>query len=47
MILSCVSYYTDELDGFEENWKVNADKNIPGWNDGFCSLENAGNQLLD
>ncbi|GKB78441.1 40S ribosomal protein S13 [Tanacetum coccineum] len=32
----------DELDGFEENWKVNADKHIPGWNDGFSSLENAG-----
>ncbi|KVH89194.1 uncharacterized protein LOC112526895 [Cynara cardunculus var. scolymus] len=32
----------DELDGFEENWKVNADKHIPGWNDGFNSLENAG-----
>ncbi|KAD3336279.1 hypothetical protein R6Q59_028488 [Mikania micrantha] len=32
----------DELDGFEENWKVNADKYMPGWNDGFNSLENAG-----
>lgn len=32
----------DELNGFEENWKVKADKHIPGWNDGFNSLENAG-----
>nr|XP_043621665.1 uncharacterized protein LOC122593335 [Erigeron canadensis] len=32
----------DELNGFEENWKVNADKHLPGWNDGFSSLENAG-----
>ncbi|XP_071718005.1 uncharacterized protein [Rutidosis leptorrhynchoides] len=32
----------DELNGFEENWKVSADKNIPGWSDGFGSLENAG-----
>ncbi|XP_076948709.1 uncharacterized protein LOC143621060 [Bidens hawaiensis] len=32
----------DELDGFEENWKVNADKYMPGWSDGFSSLENAG-----
>ena len=37
--------YLDELGGFEENWKVNADKHIPGWNDGFSSLENAG--ILD
>ncbi|KAL4562799.1 hypothetical protein LXL04_026830 [Taraxacum kok-saghyz] len=32
----------DELNGFEENWKVKADKHMPGWNDGFKSLENAG-----
>ncbi|KAI7742052.1 hypothetical protein M8C21_030058 [Ambrosia artemisiifolia] len=32
----------DELGGFEENWKVNADKYIPGWSDGFSSLENSG-----
>ncbi|KAJ0762621.1 putative myeloid leukemia factor [Helianthus annuus] len=31
----------DELDGFEENWKANADKYMPGWNDGFSSLEMA------
>ncbi|KAJ9560195.1 hypothetical protein OSB04_005355 [Centaurea solstitialis] len=35
----------DELDGFEETWKVNADKHIPGWNDGFKSLENSGPNL--
>lgn len=35
----------DEVDGFEENWKVNADKHIPGWNDGFNSLEKAGVNL--
>ncbi|KAF5811758.1 putative myeloid leukemia factor [Helianthus annuus] len=34
----------DELDGFEENWKANADKYMPGWNDGFSSLENSGNR---
>ncbi|KAI3800463.1 hypothetical protein L1987_28554 [Smallanthus sonchifolius] len=32
----------DELNGFEENWKVNADKCMPGWNNGFNSLENSG-----
>ncbi|XP_023759775.1 uncharacterized protein LOC111908173 [Lactuca sativa] len=32
----------DELNAFEENWKVKADKHIPGWNDGFNLLENAG-----
>ncbi|KAL6557237.1 hypothetical protein OROMI_017587 [Orobanche minor] len=30
----------DELSVFQENWKVNADKYLPGWNDGFNSLEN-------
>nr|GEX45751.1 hypothetical protein [Tanacetum cinerariifolium] len=28
---------TNELDGFEENWKVNAEKHIPGWINGFNS----------
>ncbi|GFP95008.1 hypothetical protein PHJA_001645200 [Phtheirospermum japonicum] len=32
----------DELTGFQENWKMNADKVLPGWNDGFNLLENAG-----
>ncbi|PIN25770.1 hypothetical protein CDL12_01482 [Handroanthus impetiginosus] len=32
----------DELAGFEENWKTNADKVLPGWNNGFNLLENSG-----
>jgi myeloid leukemia factor 1 len=32
----------DELAGFEENWKTNAEKVLPGWSDGFNLLENAG-----
>ncbi|XP_031111459.1 uncharacterized protein LOC116015509 isoform X1 [Ipomoea triloba] len=31
----------DELANFEETWKANADKQLPGWNEGFKSLENA------
>lgn len=36
----------DELMKFEEDWKVNADKLFPGWNNGFNMLENAGNNWL-
>lgn len=32
----------DELTGFEENWKTNADKVLPGWSNGFNLLENSG-----
>ncbi|XP_073157140.1 uncharacterized protein [Henckelia pumila] len=32
----------DELSGFEENWKTNADKALPGWSNGFNSLEDEG-----
>ncbi|KAL3829571.1 hypothetical protein ACJIZ3_018373 [Penstemon smallii] len=32
----------DELDGFEENWKITADKVLPGWSNGFNLLENSG-----
>lgn len=34
--------YEDELAGFEETWKVNADQHLPGWNNGFNFLENSG-----
>ncbi|GAA0172354.1 intercellular signal molecule [Lithospermum erythrorhizon] len=40
----------DELIGFDENWKDNADKYMPGWNSAFNTLGNAGIpelQLLD
>ncbi|XP_051130129.1 uncharacterized protein LOC127250744 isoform X2 [Andrographis paniculata] len=30
----------DELAGFEENWKVNADNVLPGWSNCFSLLEN-------
>lgn len=36
----------DELAKFEEDWKVNADKLFPGWNNGFNMLENAGTKWL-
>ncbi|KAK6142916.1 hypothetical protein DH2020_023264 [Rehmannia glutinosa] len=32
----------DELTGFQENWKMKADKVLPGWNDGFNLIENTG-----
>ncbi|XP_075510853.1 uncharacterized protein LOC142546815 isoform X1 [Primulina tabacum] len=32
----------DEIAGFEENWKTHADKALPGWSNGFNSLEDAG-----
>lgn len=32
----------DELDGFEAVWKGNADRQLPGWNQGFNLNENAG-----
>ncbi|KAL3536959.1 hypothetical protein ACH5RR_000325 [Cinchona calisaya] len=38
--------YEDELNGFEENWKSNADKYLPGWSSGFNQLENAGANLI-
>lgn len=28
---------------FEETWKFNADKHLPGWSNGFNLLEDAGN----
>ncbi|KAI3449122.1 hypothetical protein Pfo_005787 [Paulownia fortunei] len=34
--------HEDELTGFEENWKINADNFFPGWSNGFNLLENAG-----
>ncbi|KAM7472105.1 hypothetical protein LguiA_010288 [Lonicera macranthoides] len=34
--------YEDELAGFEETWKVNADKRLPGWSNGFNLLEDTG-----
>lgn len=36
-------FLLDELAKFEEDWKMNADKLFPGWNNGFSMLENAGN----
>nr|XP_027106434.1 uncharacterized protein LOC113726764 isoform X2 [Coffea arabica] len=33
--------HEDELKGFEENWKNNADKHLPGWSSGFNKLENS------
>ncbi|XP_027113060.1 uncharacterized protein [Coffea arabica] len=35
-----------ELKGFEENWKNNADKHLPGWSSGFNKLENSGANLI-
>ncbi|CAA2957548.1 Hypothetical predicted protein [Olea europaea subsp. europaea] len=35
----------DELGSFEENWKITAEKNLPGWNNGFNLLENAGSDI--
>ncbi|KAL1540110.1 hypothetical protein AAHA92_24516 [Salvia divinorum] len=32
----------DELPGFEQNWKTNAENVLPGWSNGFNLLENAG-----
>nr|GMC58092.1 putative myeloid leukemia factor [Ipomoea batatas] len=39
--LSFSNMNEDELANFEETWKANADKQLPGWNEGFKSLENA------
>lgn len=32
----------DELGDFEQNWKANADKYLPGWDKNFSLLENQG-----
>lgn len=37
----------DELPGFEENWKDNADKYMPGWNTAFDALGNTGSGIFD
>lgn len=34
--------FLDELAGFEENWKTNAENVLPGWSNDFNLLENAG-----
>ncbi|KAL2536511.1 Calcium-binding EF-hand family protein [Forsythia ovata] len=35
----------DELASFEENWKITAEKNLPGWNNGFNLLDNSGSDI--
>ncbi|KAG8363390.1 hypothetical protein BUALT_Bualt19G0017400 [Buddleja alternifolia] len=35
----------DELVGFEDNWRINADKVLPGWNNSFNLLENTVSSL--
>lgn len=37
--------HLDELGDFEQNWKANADKHLPGWDKGFNLLENQGRLL--
>lgn len=37
--------FLDELAGFQENWKTNAENVLSGWSDGFGLLENAGTLL--
>lgn len=38
--------HLDELGDFEQNWKANADKYLPGWDKNFSLLENQG-RLFD
>lgn len=39
--------FLDELAGFEENWKTNAESVFPGWSNGFNLLEDAGTLLME
>ena len=35
----------DELSGFEEAWKGNAGKHLPGWTGSFTGIDNMGKLL--
>jgi hypothetical protein len=35
----------DELTGFEEAWKGNAGKHLPGWTGSFTGIDNMGRLL--
>lgn len=36
----------DELTGFEEAWKGNAGKHLPGWTGSFTGIDNIGKLAL-
>lgn len=41
-----ISYFLDELVGFEEAWKGNARKHLPGWSEEFASQDALGMLLF-
>lgn len=38
----CCNFFSDELAGFEQSWKGNADMHMPGWENGFDFHSNIG-----